>query len=190
MTTIGTEFPEVLAAAQEGAEWAWAIIYESVAPQLVGYARAKGAPEPEDVVGEVLHDVARNLAAFSGSEANFRSWVFGIAHNRLIDQWRRQRRRRREPAIRSRLHPSAEQTALAGWVDGPAFAALEDLTDSQRTVMLLRTMGDLSLEDVAEILGTSVNAVKATQHRAVVQLRKKLGEAVTKSSGPTVTGAR
>lgn len=176
---IGSQFPEVLGAAQEGAEWAWNRLYHSIAPQLAGYARAKQAPDPDEVVGDVFHDLARNIKGFSGSEAGFRSWAFGIAHNRLIDQWRKQRRRRgRVPSGGEAA--SAEQTALAAVWDGPAFRALRELTDAQREVMVLRTIGDLSLEQVAEILGTNVNSVKALQHRAVTRLKKTLGKPVTK----------
>lgn len=187
MTDIGPEFPQVLAAAQEGAPWAWAALYHSVAPQLAGFARARGAPEPEDVVGEVLHDVARNIHGFEGTEGNFRSWVFTIAHNRLVDQWRKASRRREVvlPAVESVR--SAEDQAAATAMEGPVFAALESLTDAQRTVMLLRTVADLSLEQVAEVMGTNPNAIKALQHRAVQRLRKVLPEPVTKSTPTAVT---
>ena len=180
MTAIGPQFPEVLAAAQEGAEWAWTELYNSIAPQLAGYARAKGAKEPEEIVSDVFHDIARNIGGFSGSESNFRSWVFGIGYNRIVDQWRKQQRRRRDAWFKSRDVASAEQVALDDSLEGPVFAALADLTRAQREVMVLRTVGDLTLEEVAVVLGTNVNAVKALQHRAVAKLRKKLQDPVTK----------
>jgi len=179
VTDIGPEFPQVLAAAQEGAPWAWAALYHSVVPQLAGFARARGAPEPEDVVGEVFHDVARNIHAFEGGESNFRSWVFTIAHNRLVDQWRRAARGRGEALPAPGDATSAEAEAVAAVMDGPAFAALESLTEAQRAVMLLRTVADLSLDQVADVMGTNRNAVKAVQHRAVNRLRKILQEPVT-----------
>ena len=169
----------MLAAAQEGAEWAWSQLYHSVANQLASYARAKGAPEPEDVVGEVFHDVARNIKSFDGGEANFRSWVFGIAHNRLIDQWRRTSKRRDEPDAPASSADSAENLAVGWALDGPAFRALGRLSESQRNVMILRTIADLSIDQVADVLGIKPNAVKQLQHRAVKQLRKQLNDPVT-----------
>lgn len=180
MTPIGQDFPQVLAAAQEGAEWAWSQLYHSVANQLASFARAKGAPEPEDVVGEVFHDVARNIGSFDGSESNFRSWVFGIAHNRLVDQWRKQQRRRNEPRHPADSVASAESTAMELHLEGSAFEALSALTDQQRNVMFLRTIADLSIEEVAEALEIKPNAVKQLQYRAVKQLRKNLNRPVTK----------
>jgi len=179
VTDIGPEFPQVLAAAQEGAPWAWAALYHSVAPQLAGFARARGAPEPEDVVGEVFHDVARNIHGFGGTEPNFRSWVFTIAHNRLVDQWRKTARGRDGPMPIHEDATSAEAEAVAAAMDGPAFAALDELTEAQQAVMLLRTVADLSLDQVADVMGTNRNAVKAVQHRAVTRLRKILQEPVT-----------
>lgn len=131
-------------------------------------------------MGEVFHDIARNIKSFEGTESNFRSWAFGIAHNRLVDQWRKASRVKDEPKLRPHTEPSAEATALTAAFDSPAFAALDTLTDQQRTVMILRTIGDLSLAEVAEVLDTKVNAIKALQHRAVAQLRKRLNEPVTK----------
>ena len=180
MTAVGADFPQLLAAAQEGAEWAWTRIYHSVAAQLAGYARAKGAPEPEEVVGEVFHDVARNIGKFEGGESQFRSWVFGIAHNRLVDQWRKQQRRDNGQIQQPQQSQSAEISAIGSMLDGPAFAALESLTEQQRSVLILRTVADLSLDEVADALDMSVNAVKALQHRAVNRLRKTLTKPVTK----------
>ena len=170
----------MLAAAQEGAEWAWSRLYHSVANKLASFASAKGAPEPEDVVGEVFHDVARNIKSFSGSESNFRSWVFGIAHNRIVDQWRKQGRRKDEPRPTGHSAESAEAIALGASVDTPAFMALAGLTEQQRNVMILRTIADLSVAEVAAALDIKPNAVKALQHRAVKQLRKSLSNPITK----------
>jgi len=177
VSSIGPEFPQVIAAAQEGAEWAWSTLYHTISSQLAGFARGRGAPEPEDVVGEVMHDLARNIQGFSGNEANFRSWAFKIAHDRMVDQWRkRSRNAATQPAAPI---ASAESQALAGMLGGPARSALARLTSDQQTVMLLRAIGDFSLDDVAEIMGKNVNAIKALQHRAVRQLRNFLEEAVT-----------
>jgi RNA polymerase sigma factor (sigma-70 family) len=90
----------LLAAAQTGAEWAWDRIYRDLAPPVRGYLVAHGAVEPDDLLGEVWLQVARNIGTFAGDEAGFRSWVFMVAHHRLIDERRRRARRpetRRSP---------------------------------------------------------------------------------------------
>src|SRR5262245_54219241 len=86
-------FDDVLYAARAGAEWAWVRIYEQLAPKVVGYLRAHGASDPEDLAGEVFLHVVRGLPEFSGGERDFNAWTFTIAHRRLIDDVRRRGRR-------------------------------------------------------------------------------------------------
>ena len=74
---------------------------------------------------------------------------------------------------------SAEALAVDSALDGPAFQALDRLSENQRNVMILRTIADLSIDQVADVLGIKPNAVKQLQHRAVKQLRKQLNNPVT-----------
>lgn len=64
---IGDGFDRVLTAAREGDELAWTALYDSLAPQLLGYLRGRGAPEPEDQLGETFLQIARDLPSFTGS---------------------------------------------------------------------------------------------------------------------------
>jgi DNA-directed RNA polymerase specialized sigma24 family protein len=86
-------FNSVLTAARAGADWAWERIYADLAPVVTGYLRGHGAAEPEDLAGETFLHVVRDLPRFEGDERAFRSWVFTIAHRRLIDDRRRRGRR-------------------------------------------------------------------------------------------------
>ena len=90
---LGDSFLTVIAAARSGAEWAWATLYRELAPSIRGYLRFRGAEEPDDLLGEVLLQLVRDLDAFDGDERAFRAWVFTIAHHRLLDDRRRQVRR-------------------------------------------------------------------------------------------------
>lgn len=53
----------------------------------------RGAADRDDVTSEVFLAVFERLATFTGTEANFRSWVFAIAHNKVADVDRREMRR-------------------------------------------------------------------------------------------------
>ena len=64
---------------------------------MCGYFRLQGAREPEDLVSEVFLGAFRSLDSFTGSEAQFRSWLFTIAHRRLTDERRRWARRPQSP---------------------------------------------------------------------------------------------
>ncbi|HEX4906933.1 MAG TPA: hypothetical protein VFU93_15885, partial [Acidimicrobiales bacterium] len=68
---IGVGFPEVLAAARAGADWAWERLYESVAGSVRGYLAAHGAVDADELTGEVLLQLVRGLGRFEGDEAGF-----------------------------------------------------------------------------------------------------------------------
>lgn len=172
-------FEGVLAAAQEGAEWAWELLVRDLSPRLVGFFRVRGATDPEDLAGDVFHDVARGIRGFSGDEAGFRSWVFVIAHRRLIDAQRRRSRRREEPRAldvgdEDRSVPSAEETAMVRFGTDEVRRVLSTLTPSQRNVLALRVVAGLSLEETARVVGKRVGAVKALQRRALAAARREI----------------
>ena len=169
-------FDSVLFAARAGAEWAWARIYADLAPPVAGYLRAHGAADPEDLLGEVFLQVVRGLDRFSGSEPAFRAWVFTIAHRRLVDDLRRRARRPAVPVEPATLSDAAGpggdvvEEAFAGLDAEQVRAAIDELPPDQRAVLLLRILGDLTIEQIAEAVGKRPGAVKALQRRALKRL--------------------
>lgn len=184
--TVGPPFPGVLEAARAGADWAFEVLYRDLAPSVIGYLRGQEAPEPEDAASEVFVGMVRNINSFEGDERAFRTWVFSIAHNRLIDQRRRRARRPvvvTDPSELTERAPSGAPPPgqeIQARLPGPAARALLDLSPDQRAVVLLRVVADLSVAEVAEILGKSLGGVKALQRRALGALAKSLqGEGVS-----------
>jgi len=173
----------LLGAARAGAEWAWSDLYRSLAPKVRGYAVAQGVSDPDGVVGDVFLQVARNLASFNGDEAGFRSWVFTIAFRRIVDERRRTGRRLEDPTDRipdsGTDAPAAEDVALGRMASESMTQALALLTTEQRQVLGLRILADLSVDEVAVIIGKRPGAVKALQRRAIATLRRNLDEAVS-----------
>ena len=198
----GLPFDDVLVAAQAGAAWAFEVLYRDLAPVVTGYLRMHGAVEPDDLASETFIGVFTGLAGFRGDEDALRSWVFTIAHRRLVDDWRRRSRR---PQL------SDEADDLGGLVGGNVEddvlvrVGAEDvhrlcggLPDDQRTVLLLRILADLTVEQVSEVMGKSVASVKALQRRGLRTLRQQLDPIPAKSAGtraplsvsPAMTGVR
>lgn len=174
---IGEAFGSTLAAAQTGAPWALERLYHSLAPAVAGYLRVQGCSDVDDVTSDVLYRALTGVRSFSGDEPQFRSWVFTIAHNRLVDD--RRRRARRPQLADQELHHAA--ATPAGDVEEDALRRLstdrvrrlcEQLPPDQRDVLLLRMAAGMSLREAAATLGKSVGAVKALQHRAVEALRR------------------
>jgi RNA polymerase sigma factor (sigma-70 family) len=173
------EFAKLLEAAREGSEPAWARIYRDLAPPVLGYLRASGVPEPEDTLSEVFLQVARDVPGFEGDERHFRAWVFTIAHHRLIDARRGAARRPAEPVAEPPEPDSTEaidaaDEALARIGADEVFRVLETLTEDQRAVLMLRVLGELTIEEVAAALGKRPGAIKALQRRGLAAVRREL----------------
>jgi RNA polymerase sigma-70 factor (ECF subfamily) len=174
---IGGPFRDVLVAAQTGAPWALQLLYEDLSPVVAGYLRLQGLRDVEDHTSEVFLGVFRNLAAFSGDEAGFRSWVFTIAYRRIVDE-RRRRGRRPDPqplvAENDPVGGDVEAEALEALGGSWVREALAELTDEQRQVVVLRILAGLSADEVAVVIGKRPGAVRVLQHRAVERLRRAL----------------
>lgn len=178
---LGESFDTTLAAARTGAEWAWRELYDDLAPVLLGYLRQHGAPEPEDLLGEVFLQTVRRLSTFDGDEAGFRSWVFTIAHHKLIDDRRYRGRRPATPRPNEEIAPempaddTVELEALDHLTAHEVTELLEVLTADQREVLLLRLTG-FTIGEVAGIVDRTENATKALQRRGLRSLQRHLEE--------------
>jgi RNA polymerase sigma-70 factor (ECF subfamily) len=170
-------FPEVLEAARVGAPWAFGRLYSDLAPAVAGYLRVQRANEPEDLTSEVFLGVFSGLPTFQGSESQFRSWVFTIAHRRLLDERRRAARRPYQTPLDAEMGKpggDVEREALDSLSQQWAIGVCRQLSSDQRSVLLLRVVADLTVEEVARVTGKSAGAVKALQRRALAALRRKL----------------
>jgi RNA polymerase sigma factor (sigma-70 family) len=169
---------DLVAAARTGCSRSFEQIYRRLAGQVASYFRWHRASDPDGLTNDVFVQVHRNLARFEGDDRSFKSWLFTIAHHRMIDD---RRRTNRQPQVQRDL--DAQDEVGAGDVEEDAFAVLASdevrnlvavLSREQRDVVLLRIVADLPVNDVAEMLGKREGAVKALQHRALASLRRHL----------------
>ena len=174
----GLPFDDVLSAAQAGAGWAFEVLYRDLAPVVTGYLRLHGAAEPDDLASETFIGVFTGLAGFTGDEAGLRAWVFTIAHRRLLDDWRRRSRRPQaadDPAdLSGHAGGDVEDDALTRLGAEAVERLCGELPPDQRSVLLLRILADLTVDQVAQVLGRSVASVKALQRRGLRTLRERL----------------
>jgi RNA polymerase sigma factor (sigma-70 family) len=176
--TIGSSFPEVLNAARRGDERAMTRLYRDVAPLVLGYLRANHVREAEDVAGEVFVSMVQSLGRFEGGERQFHSWLLTIAHRRMVDHVRRARVRPEHPVpaegIEIGLAPvaGADEEGIDGVEAAHLLAAVDALTPDQRQVVLLRALADLTVTEIARVVGKPETAVKALLRRAVARLSR------------------
>jgi RNA polymerase sigma factor (sigma-70 family) len=173
------QFTDVLTAARANAGWAFERLFHAFAPRVSGYLRAQGATEPDELTNDVFVSVFRSLARFDGDEAAFRSWLFTIVHNRLVDERRRHGRRITAVPMRTGEHPDevggdVEEEVLANlggeWVGD----VLARLSPDQRNVLLLRIVADLTIDQTAQVVGKRPGAVKALQRRGLAAIKRIL----------------
>ena len=165
-----------LAGARRRDPAAWDDLFRSYAPSVAGYLRLRGANEPDDLTSEVFIGVVRGIARFHGGEADFRSWLFVIAHRRLQDE---HRVRGRQPEFQ--LVDEAALGRRSGDVEHDVLEALgtervellcSRLAPDQADVLLLRLLADLTVDQVALVLGKSTGSVKQLQRRGFEAIRK------------------
>jgi RNA polymerase sigma factor (sigma-70 family) len=177
--TLGQDFETILAAARAGGEWAWVRLYDDMAPVVMGYVRGRNASEPEDITGEVFLQVARDLSRFEGDERALRAWALTIARNRLIDEARYRFHRPVAPAPDDLLHHRApvgnvEQEALESVATERVRDIISELTRDQQEVLLLRIIGQLTVEEVGAVMGRRPGSIKALQRRGLARIRQQL----------------
>jgi RNA polymerase sigma factor (sigma-70 family) len=137
----------------------------------------------EDVVQDTL---ARALVALDEVEETpqLRPWLFRIAHNRAIDLLRSRALRKAEPIeaasdIADEANPDPMEVLMRQQAVETAVSRFTELPLLQRSVVILRDVLDESLKDIAELLGLTVDAVKAHLARGRTRLREINAQAAT-----------
>jgi RNA polymerase sigma-70 factor, ECF subfamily len=179
---VGDDFAVVLAAAQEGSEDHFAILWRDANPALLRYLRVLAPESAEDIAAETWVYVVKGLPRFIGDESAWRAWLFTTARRRLFDQARQRKRHPAEPiddigAAELPQAPGAEQLALENIATESAVALLSQLPDRQAEVIMLRVLGGLDTETVAGMLDMSTTAVRVYSHRGLRKLEALLTRA-------------
>ena len=130
--------------------------------------------EAEDMTQQVFLNALKSISSYKWKGMPFSAWLFRIAHNQVVDHYRKK--------SRSSTVPLDEN--IASGYDNPGRDAerkmeIEEmnratgqLTKAQQEVISLRFAGELSIAEVARMMRKSEGAIKALQHAAIISLRK------------------
>ena len=172
--------PVLLEAARQGDGVAFAaLIHEFEGPTYQFVLRLVRRPAvAEDVSQDVFIRLWRHLHDIESAEM-LPGWLRRVAANAVIDHWRKEEARERRmqelrehPIARHVVRPSTRMESNEAL--GAVQAALDALPAKLRSVLLLRTLEGLSYEEVAEVLGVSVHAVRSRLFRARQELLETL----------------
>ena len=169
---------DIVRRAQAGDQSAFAELYEKYYDQIFRYVSFKCGSrlEAEDLTGEVFLRMLESIDRFRFQGFPFTSWLYRIAHNLVVDNFRRKGRKPTVPLDKV-LHFSSEKDgemenqAQISWSMGEVVEAMSSLTDLQREVITLRFVAGLSIAETADAVGRKENAVKALQHAGIRKLR-------------------
>lgn len=167
----------------KGDEACFGELWRAMNPRLERFLYAQGAmgdPPASDVASETWLQVVRDLPRFKGDYAEFRSWLYQIARNRMIDAARAKSRRPiasvdidemdRWASLEDLAVGVANRAELAGIIE-----KIRGLPAAQSEALMLRIVADLSVDETARAMKKSPNATRVLVHRALTNLREEIG---------------
>lgn len=168
---------ELIVRAKAGDHSAVTQIYERYAPAIYRYIyfRVREVDLAEDIQADVFLRMLEGIQRYEERGWPISAWLYRIAHDRTVDMLRRRHK-----------HHHVPYETWEGSCDGPELEidaqleheelreTLDDLTNEQRQVILMRFMADMSVQEVAACLGRTEGSVKALQHRGLQSLARRL----------------
>jgi RNA polymerase sigma-70 factor (ECF subfamily) len=156
-------------------------------PALHGYCRrlARNVWDAEDLVQDTLLRAFGHLGFVNHEIANPRGYLLRTATNVWIDEQRRRASEARAMAKRADEPKPAPAPETASDVRAASERLLQRLSPQERAAVLLKESFDMSLEEIAALLATSIGAVKAALHRGRDRLREPEGQAASRRPLPS-----
>lgn len=167
----------------EGDELALSILIERHQSKIYGfiYSKINDKDLCEDIFQDTFIKVIKTLKAKSyNEEGKFLPWVMRIAHNLVIDHFRKSKRMRfqretDEYSIFSLLSDTSlnvENQIILEQVELDLTKLIEELPEDQKEVLKMRIYQDLSFKEIAETTGVSINTALGRMRYAIMNLRK------------------
>jgi len=164
----------------EGNEEAFARLYGEHFNKIYRYVYFKvgNRTEAEDLTQEVFLKALGAIRSYKWRQLPFSSWLFRIAHNEVIDYFRKRERVKLTELNDRTINVEDDPMSIAerSLEKKQLMAAIQKLSPARREVICLRFIAELSIAEVAKTLGKSEGTVKALQFSGTAALRKILTE--------------
>jgi RNA polymerase sigma-70 factor (ECF subfamily) len=168
-----------VAEARAGDTAAWDILFRRY--QLPLYVYVFELVHDEQASLDIVQESFINAARYIGSlreDEKFGGWLFGIAHQKCIQRWRKQAReedlREELAAVPVEFEDDPAELFIREEQEAEFMKLLNQLPLPQRSVLLLHYVEDFSLEEIAGITGAQLGTVKSRLHYAKKALRRLL----------------
>jgi RNA polymerase sigma-70 factor (ECF subfamily) len=155
-------------------------LYERYVDQIYNYIyyRVANVHDAEDLTARTFYQALTHLRRYSSQGVPFSAWLFRIAHN-LVANWYRDRSRRTVLSLDSITDSSDPLHDITDGVESAEekqalWQAVRRLPPERQQVLVLKYVDNLSMAEIAVIMGRSEGAVKALLHRTLVALRQEI----------------
>jgi RNA polymerase sigma-70 factor (ECF subfamily) len=141
------------------------------------YGQTRSTPLTEDLTADTFFRALRAIKSFKLDADLFPAWLLRIARNLVVDHFRSSRNRleqAQDMSHREDVCDNAEAELIALLNRDRVRAALAELPTSQRRVVELRFLGELTTSEVADLLDTTEGAVKQLQYRGLRNLARTM----------------
>lgn len=172
---------ELVKMAQAGNVDAFGILYERHAPAIYRYlfAHLPERMDAEDLTGEVFLKTWQSLSGYSQRGTPFLAFLYRVAHNALIDHYRRARHDDQQSTADHEdylkdANPGPAEVIGARLEHQELLDIMSHLHKDYQTVLVLRFISELSPEETAQIMQRSAGSIRVLQHRALAALRKQI----------------
>lgn len=176
---LAGEYNLIEEARQGGAE-AFGALYDHYAKPIYRYIYLKISDKTltEDITHEVFLSAWQNIHHYNFQGLPFSSWLYQIARNRVIDYYRTHRDFLDVYEVKETAGKLISQPVNPdhGLDLERVKQALNQLSDDQKEVIVLRFINDLSPPEIAVIMGKSEGAIRLIQYRAINHLKKILND--------------
>ncbi len=164
-----------------GNQFAFTRIYDEYFTRVYRYifSLVGNQTEAEDLTQDVFIKALQAISSYKFKGAPFSAWLFRIAHNQVIDYWRKQKKEKtttldeaitiaseNDPVTMSEQISELEELTMA----------LKQIPEAQGQVISLRFISGLSISEVAETLGKREGTIKALQFKGIASLKKIIPE--------------
>lgn len=172
---------QLIQEAVRGDSSAFGALYDHYQPAIYRFVVVKvgSREEAEDITHRVFLSAWTKVRTYRHRGYPFSSWLYQIARNMVIDHYRS----RRDDVSLDKLDPESSIIPAVAQMDlsiklqlEKVHRAIKGLKPDYQDVIILRFVEDLPLKEVSAILKKSEGAVKLAQHRAIKELKKKLGD--------------
>ena len=163
---------------------AFRALFDHFAPRIRSFLLQRRVPkaQAEDITQDVMLAVLRRAASFDPAKAGASTWIYTIARNQHIDQFRKAKRAEQmdetDPSLQPEPAPAADDLCEMSESAQSVGAALETLSPDQRQVIDMAFTEGLSHSEIADRLDLPLGTVKSRIRLAMGKLKTTLGDLV------------